>query len=189
MAKEMDLARKVKVWNRATGTVGYELPDLRISRVWVGTGNLQMVSVEELEALRYLPGGANLMNKYLLVKDQDVCEFLGMNTDPEYFYDENDIKVLLDSGTMDQLLDCLEFAPTGVLDLLKKTAVDTKLDSAEKRKAISEHLKVNIDSMIKNNEDFEVDSAETTVRQRRSTPIKAEEKVAPVSKYNVVKKG
>ena len=186
---DMDLARKVKVWNRATGTVGYELPELRINREWVGTGNLQMVSVEELEALKFLPGGANLLNKYLLIKDQDVCEFLNMPTDPEYFYDENDIKVLLAKGTMDQLLDCLEFAPAGVLDLVKRIAVDTKLDSSEKRKVISEHLKVNIDSMIRNNEDFGVETAETGVKTRRSAPIKAEEKVAPVSKYNVVKKG
>ena len=59
------------------------------------------------------------------------ANFLEMPTDPEYFYDENDIKVLLEKGTNDQLLDCLEFAPKGVLDLLKKIAVEMKLDSSE----------------------------------------------------------
>lgn len=182
----MDLTKKVKVWNRSSGKISYEIPELRARKEWTVVGALQQVSVEELQALRYMPGGAKLMDKYMLIKDQDVCEFLGMATDPEYFYDENDIKVLLEKGTMDQLLDCLEFAPAGVLEILRQIAVDSKLDSSEKRRVISEHLKVNIDAMIKNNEVDGAEVVDTSVKQRRSTPVKAE---ADAPKYNVTKRG
>lgn len=187
----IDLEKKVKVWNRAVGGISYNIPELRIKREWRKTGDLQIVKLEELDAFRYVPGGAKLMNKYMLIKDQDVCEFLGMPTDPEYFYNENDIKVLLEKGTTDQLLDCLEFAPKGVLDILKKVAVETKLDSSEKRKIIGEHLNVNIDAMIRNNEASKIEGEtvnEEAPKGRRSAPVKSEEskvEEAP-KKYNVV---
>jgi hypothetical protein len=130
------------------------------------------------------------MEKYLLIKDQDACEFLELPTDPEYFYDENDIKTLLNEGTLDQLLDCLEFAPGGVIALIKKIAVETKLDSSEKREAISKHLNINIDSMIKNNELSKGpldDSNENGSRVRRSTPINSGSNAQDLSKkYNVI---
>lgn len=188
MTTTIDLEKKVKVWNRTSGGISYAIPELRIRREWRGTGDLQTVKLEELETLRYMAGGAKLMNEYMLIKDQDVCEFLGMPTDPEYFYDENDIKVLLEKGTNDQLLDCLEFAPKGVLDLLKKIAVEMKLDSSEKRGIIGKHLNVNIDAMIRNNEASKVEGEVTETdapKGRRSAPVKAEP-TKEVSKYNVV---
>jgi hypothetical protein len=185
----MDLTTKVMVWNRAAGEVFYTIPDLRVRREWAKSGDSQPVSLEELSALKFAPGGTKLLEKYLLIKDQDACEFLELPTDPEYFYDENAIKVLLKEGSMDQLLDCLEFAPKGVIDLMKKIAIDTKLDSSEKRKAISEHLNINIDAMIRNNEDANTPDAEgaaTEGRQRRSTPVAVAPATPTASKYNVV---
>lgn len=184
----MDLTKKVKVWNRAAGEVFYAIPDLRVRREWTRPGDMQPVSLEELQALKYIPGGQKLLEKYLLIKDQDACELLELPQDPEYFYDENDIKVLLKEGTIDQLLDCLEFAPAGVIALLKKIAVETKLDSAEKRNIINEHLKINIDAMIKNTEYANEGVAEATTettRARRSAPVSAAKETA-TSKYNVV---
>ena len=183
----MDLSNKVMVFNRAAGEVFYSLADLRVRREWVNLGDRQLVSIEELQALKFAPGGAKLLERYLLIKDQEVCEFLEIPCEPEYFYDENSIRVLLKEGSMDQLLDCLEFAPNGVLDIIKKVAVETKLDSAEKRHAISEHLKINIDAMIKNNEASKGEDSTTEAaptRQRRSAPV-ATTTEAP-SKYNVV---
>lgn len=190
MSTKIDLEKKVKVWNRAVGGISYNIPELRIKREWRKTGDLQIVKLEELEAFRYIPGGSKLMNKYMLIKDQDVCEFLEMPTDPEYFYDENDIRVLLKEGTNDQLLDCLEFAPKGVLDLLKKIAVEMKLDSSEKRSIIGEHLNVNIDAMIRNNEASKVEGEVTETdapKGRRSAPVKAEP-AKETSKYKIVNK-
>lgn len=185
--KTMDLKQKVKVWNRADGSITYSIDELRIRRHWAKPGDMHMVSLEELQTLQYTPGGRKILKNYLLIKDQNVCEFLGLPTDPEYFYDENDVKVLLTTGSEDQLLDCLEFAPAGVLDLIKKVAVDIKLDSAKKREIISEHLKISIDAMIRNNEASKeeatnVEDAVTPERKRRSNPVNS-------SKYNVVSRG
>lgn len=185
----MEPTTKVMVWNRAAGEVFYTIPDLRVRREWARPGDSQPVSIEELTALKFVPGGTKLLEKYLLIKDQDVCELLELPTDPEYFYDENAIKVLLKEGSMDQLLDCLEFAPRGVIDLMKKIAVETKLDSSEKRKAISEHLNINIDAMIRNSEDANTPDTEGTStegKQRRSTPVTVAPAEPTVRKYNVV---
>lgn len=186
---EMDLNTKVKVWNRGAGSVSYNIPDLRISREWVRPGDMIPVTLEELQALKYIPGGQKLLEKYLLIKDQDACEFLELPTDPEYFYDENDVRALLSTGSVDQLLDCLEFAPSGVISLIKKIAVEEKLDSSEKREIINNALKINIDAMIKNNayskEEAGTNDASTTGKARRSTPINT---TTNGGKYNVVKR-
>ena len=169
----MNTEKKVKVWNRSSGSIFYKIDSLRITRDWPKSGDVLEIPLSELKELQYTPGGMKLMEKYMLIKDQDVCRELGLPEDPEYFYDEKDILELLNNGTEDQLLDCLEFAPYGVLTLLKDIAVKTNLDSSQKRKAISKRLNVDIDSMIKNNnlstnlveEDVEVQ------QKRRSAPI------------------
>ena len=46
------------------------------------------------------------------------------NFEPEYHYTEDDIKTLLISGTLDQFLDCLDFAPDVIKDMIKDLAVE-----------------------------------------------------------------
>ena len=45
---------------------------------------------------------------------------LNIITEPEYFYTDKEIRELLTKGTLDQLKDCLDFAPEGVIDIIKK---------------------------------------------------------------------
>jgi hypothetical protein len=40
---------------------------------------------------------------------------------------------LLKNGSKEAFLDCLDFAPEGVLDLIKKFAVELPLDNYDKR--------------------------------------------------------
>ena len=118
--------------------------------------------------------------------DEDVARSLGLDVEPEYNYTIEDVKKLLTSGTLEQLEDCLEFAPEGVLDLVKKEAISMRLDSHQKRELISKKLGINLDSMIKN--DIIIKSAEQntnnenkavstskkqgeTVKTRKSTPV------------------
>lgn len=180
--------KKVKVWNRSIGGISYKIESLRISRSWEKKGDMIEVPMEELKELQYIPGGKKLMEKYMLIKDKDVCEELGMSLDPEYFYDEKDVKELLLNGTYEQLLDCLEFAPAGVLDQVRDLTITLPLDSAKKRQAISKALKIDIDSAIRNYKDSKDDGKEDEAvqgRQRRADPISTE-KVEEKSKYNVV---
>lgn len=181
--------KKVMVINRASCSISYNLPELMASRVFrsFGTpGDRMEIADSELKALSYTAGGRILLDSYLMIDDADVTEDLGITTEPEYFYTEDELVALLKKGTMDQLLDCLQFAPEGVLDLLKKVAVDIRLDSTEKRKVIGEHLKVNLDAMIKN--DIIIKQAESAAGKeedakpagRRSKPVSTTRKAAPV---------
>ena len=65
---------------------------------------------------------------------------------------EKEVKNLLEHGTLDALLDCLDFAPIGVLDLVKKIAVEIELNDIRKRNAIHNKLGFNIDVAIANNQ-------------------------------------
>ncbi len=145
--------KRVLVINRTNCSVSYEIPEMRVSRVFRAfgtTGDRMEIADEELKALSYRPGGRILIESYLLIKDEEMLAELALNPEPEYFYTEDEIKKLLKSGSMNQLLDCLEFAPDGVKELIKKVSIETRLDSTEKREAISEALGVNITAMIKN---------------------------------------
>ena len=49
---------------------------------------------------------------------------------------KEDIKTLLLSGSLEQLQDCLDFAPSGVIDLVKDYAVKLEINDISKRNAI-----------------------------------------------------
>lgn len=191
----MDLKKKIKVWNRSRAHLTYTVSDMRIKRSFtpMGThGDMLLVPVEEVQALMYEPGGRTMLSDYLLIKDQEVCEFLGLTVEPEYYYETEQVKELLKNGTIEQLQDCLEFAPAGVIDLIKKYAVEDEIDSHVKRDIIGKALNLSIDSMIRNNRlsISENDGDETEVEvtsKRRAQPIATpKEEAKPVNKYNVV---
>lgn len=191
------LSRLVNVLNRGTGEAGYTLPDSGVRRNWTPGEIKKNISVAELEQATYIPGGQKLMQKYLVINDPEVCEYLGLQTEPEYFYTEGDIRTLLANGTLDQLLDCLDFAPTGVIDLIKKIALETKLNDVSKREAIKNATKFDVTAAITNVEyASEKDEVGEQKTGRRTTPLNKEEKkesnaggrrTQPAqNKYNVV---
>ncbi|MEG1779643.1 MAG: hypothetical protein RR263_06020, partial [Oscillospiraceae bacterium] len=102
------------------------------------------IKVKELEELTYIPGGTALINKYLVINDEEVCEYLGLTIEPEYYYEESTIRTLLAQGSVEQLLDCLDFAPTGVIDLVKKIAIETEVNDVAKRMAIKDKLSLDV---------------------------------------------
>ena len=168
------LNRVVNVKNRGIGEVGYTLPDTGVRRTWTPGEIKKNMTVAELEQATYIPGGLKLMQKYLLINDQEVCEYLGLETEPEYFYGEEEVRTLLGHGTLDQLLDCLDFAPTGVIDLIKKIAVETKLNNVRKREAIKEKIGFDVSAAILNVEyanTQETEGTATTTRTRRAKPV------------------
>ncbi|MEG1778467.1 MAG: hypothetical protein RR263_00070 [Oscillospiraceae bacterium] len=193
----MDLTKLVNVKNRSDSGTGYTLTDSGVRRNWAPGEIKKGITIGELEQVTFIPGGLVILEDYLLINDQEVCEYLGIATEPEYFYTEEDVVTLLKTGTLEQLLDCLDFAPEGVLDLVKKTAVELKVNDIAKRNAIKEKLGFDVTSVIANIEYASSPEVEGEVSgQRRSKPInatsnKAEDtgrRAAPVvPKYNVVK--
>ena len=87
---------------------------------------------KELRKLSYIPGGEVILREYLVIDNKEALdELLNGGVEPEYFYTEDEIKTLLLTGSLDQLMDCLDFAPGGVIDLVKKYAVELKINAVD----------------------------------------------------------
>jgi hypothetical protein len=84
-------------------------------------------------------------------------------------------------GSLDEFLDCLDFAPVGVIDLIKRYAVALPLNDHNKRKAIKDKLGYDIDAAIKNDQatkDAEKAATEAATPARRVTKPVEQETVA-----------
>ena len=73
------------------------------------------------------------MANFLQIQSEGVPKSSGIKPEPEYYMSEQQIINLLKHGSMDAFLDCLDFAPVGVIELVKKFAVSLPLDNYEKR--------------------------------------------------------
>jgi len=94
---------------------------------------------------------------------------------------EKQIIKLMEEGTLDEFLDCLDFAPIGVIDLIKRYAVALPLSDYNKRKAIKDKLGYDVDAAIKNEQatkNAEKEAEEATTPTRRVTKPVEQETVA-----------
>lgn len=184
----------IKVKNRDNGTVGYTIPELGNLHRSFSKGETKEITMDELRKLSYISGGKLLLQDYLIVQNQDALrELLSDDVEPEYYYGEEEIKKLLLTGSNDQLLDCLEFAPEGVIGLVKDLAVSLKINDISKRNIILEKTGFNVTNAITINEETIEGEGEEAKSSRRSAPVtveKSEEapkrRVAAPQQYNVV---
>lgn len=191
----MDDKTIVNVTNRDAGQVVYSLPDRGIKRTF-NAGESKKIELEELRQLSYATGGEFLLKNCLVVNNTDALSALNIEVEPEYFYTEAEVKTLLTTGTLDELEDCLNFAPEGVIDLVKKIAVDEEIPDTRKRKLITEKTGFSIDNAINvnhiMNEDTE-ETAEAPTKTRKAAPLKTAASTpvrkAAASKYKVVSEG
>ena len=125
------------VKNRSSNKVVYRIPELGIRREFM-PGESKKIDYEELEKLSYRPGGSNIIANYLQIDDLAVAaEFnAGRPVEIEYNYSEADVVELLKHGSLDSLLDALDFAPEGVKELIKTLAVSLPLSDTQKLAAI-----------------------------------------------------
>lgn len=184
-----------EVTNRDNGVVGYTIPDLGIARQFQ-PGETKKISIEELKSLQYIPGGDYMLEHLFVIKDSSALDTLNITTEPEYFYTEADVVNLLLTGTLDQLLDCLEFAPDGVIELVKSKAVELQIPDINKRNAISEKTGFNVNNAINVNQIMNADDATAAApeekKQRRAavpTTAEAPTRRTAASKYEVVSRG
>ena len=181
----------IEVKNRANGSVGYSIKDMGIWRSF-SPGEIKKIPLDELKALQYAPGGEFTLRELLMVNDKDALSALNIVTEPEYFYTETEVKELLTKGSLDQLKDCLDFAPEGVIELIKKIAVEIELPDTLKRAAISKRTGFNIDNAIMVNKVMNepVVEEKNEEKVRRTAPISTSEDTKTrrtnLPKYNVV---
>lgn len=184
----MDMNKLFKVKNRSASEVVYSIPEDGIRRPFA-PGEVKRISYEELQKLSYQPGGREIMTNFLQIESEEVTSELNIKREVEYDMSEEQIIELLRSGSLDAFLDALDFAPTGVIDLIKTFAVQLPLNDVEKCNALKEKTGFDVITAIKN------DIADKTVEEaapaaeRRVKPAVIEEKAPArrtINQYKVV---
>lgn len=185
MEEKISATKYVEVTNRNNGITGYTLSN-GLERTF-NLRETKKIPLEELQEVEAIPGGEYLLRNYLMIKDQTALEYLNINPEPEYFYTEDEIQELLNNGTIEQLEDCLNFAPQGVIDLVKSFAVKLEIPDIRKRDLITKKTGFNISNAIMVNKALEEEptpAVEATTTQRKAEPVKAAtsaRKAAPVT--------
>lgn len=144
----MDSNNKIVVKNRSASTVVYSIPEMGIRREYA-PGETKRVTKEEIEALSYRSGGMNLMQRFLQI-EEEMLKDISMSVEPEYWLDDEGVKKLLTAGSLDEFLDCLDFAPSGVIDLIKKYAIALPLNDVAKREALLKKTQFDVDNILRN---------------------------------------
>lgn len=185
----MSNEKMYNVKNRSAGMVVYRVPELNVRRVFQ-PGEVKRISYAELEALSFRAGGRELMEDYLQIKDAEVLESMNIHAEAEYYMDKEHVEYLLKSATMDEFLDALDFAPEGVLDMIKDMSVSLKLGDYNKRQALKDKFGFDVESAIKNMDATEeVETVAPAQTARRAAPIVEIPTAAPAvpaQKYNII---
>lgn len=165
----MDKNTEFNVTNRSGSIAVYNTEDDhgRIVRRQFAPGQTRAVPYWELEKLTYQSGGAELIANYFLITEKEVLEDLNIPTEPEYFMTKDEIIKLMNFGSLDEFLDALDFAPEGVLQLIKDLAVELPLNDVEKREAIKAKTGFDVTKAIANNRADKEGSAAAGPAQRR----------------------
>ena len=179
-----------RVKNRGASTVVYKIADKGIRREFK-PGQVLSISSEELEELTYQPGGTLILSQFLQILDLDAIEKVNIKVEPEYHMSEREVVELITKGSLDAFLDALDFAPIGVIDLIKKLSISVPLVDIQKRKALKEKTGFDVEAALKHNEEDKEDTQTTILKQsngeRRVKPeVPAGRRTTP--QYNVVSK-
>ena len=160
----------VEVRNRNNGFTTYTI-DGGITRTF-NINEIKKIDLEELRELAMAPGGDYILRNYLLINDKAALEYLDLHPEPEYFYTETEIKDLLLNKDPDYLEDCLNFAPQGVIDLVKQMAVKLEVPDTRKRKLILDKTGFSVDNALNVNKILEEDE-----EKDKKVPEKTERKI------------
>ena len=164
---------KVKVKNRSLSPVYYSVPEMNNLRREYQPREEKTVFFEELRKLYYTTGGKVLLDDYLIIEDKEALEELGMHVEPEYFYEKEQVIDLLENGSMDEFLDCLDFAPEGVIELIKQCSVILPLNDVAKRNVLLERYDFNVAKtveIIEESKKTENEEQKEVVTGRRASP-------------------
>lgn len=163
----MERTTRIKVLNRDNGSVVYSIPEMNGLRRVFQSGETKEITYEELEKLSYIPGGLHLLEDSLVIENKQAVESLLGHVEPEYSYTEKDIINLMKNGSLDEFLDCLDFAPQGVKELIKRLSVELPLNDVSKREAILNKLGFNVDNAIRIKKEIAEPAQSDTVSRRR----------------------
>ena len=158
---------KIRVENRDNTLVGYTVPETKIIRRF-NAYETKDILMSELRQIIQDKGCRNVVKNHLIIHNQEAVKELLPDAEPEYFYNTKDVDFLLTQGSLDQLLDALDFAPEGVIALIKDEAVKTNLNDMSKREAILDKTGFDVTKAIK-------------IRRLSETPVTTEVKTRRVA--------
>ena len=87
--------------------------------------------------------------------------------------DDKGVIDLLENGSVDALLDCLDYAPGGVLDLVQKYALELPVTDTRKIQAIKQKTGFDVALALKHKEALEKEAAEAA--EETTSGMKVEE--------------
>lgn len=183
----------ISVRNRNNGETWYQL-DSGIVRAFQ-RDEIKKVPFKELVQLNYSEGGRALLAENLVIENKEALALLNMNVEPEYFYEDSDIRMLLFDGTYDEFADFLDFAPEGAIEIAKDIAVREEIPDVRKRDMLSKKTGLNINNAIMVNHIMDDEEKKEEVKKERrvksaETETKSERRAATPAapKYKVVDK-
>lgn len=176
------------VTNRSSGVVVYNLPERHIRREFMPR-ETKKVPYYEIEEVISQPGGRTLFYHYLMVDTNVMKDALNIEPEPEYHFTEDMIDSWMNTCTLDEFKDALDFAPDGVKDLIKTHAVSLPLNDLTKCEAIQKQLGFNVLQAIKNEKDTVADDEvkEQATERRVAATTNEQTGRRTIPKYNIVK--
>lgn len=189
----VDKNKEIKVTNRYGGFTVYIIPDMDNLRREFAPGQSKLIRFEELQRLSWLPSGMEILKDNLVMDDPEAVKEIMGDVEPEYYYSKENVIKLMQSGSLDQFLDCLDFAPAGILDMIKDLSVSLPLNDVQKRNAVRDKLGFDVESAIRLREEAKkIDGIEETDKPKRRaaaptepTSTKPARRTTP-AKYKVV---
>lgn len=169
----------MRIKNRSAGVVVYSIPDMNIRRRFA-PGEVKDISKEEISKLMYQPGGHYLLVNYLQANQEDIAQLDMPEPEKEYYYTDEQIKELMTSGSLDEFLDALDFAPEGIIDLFKKYAVELPLRDLYKIDALKKKTGFDTTKALENAKAIETEETvvvETAPKRRVSAETSAKYKI------------
>lgn len=144
----LEESTKIKIQNRDFGSVGYSIPDLNLHREFQ-PNEIKVITFDELFKLAQTPGGEYIIQNFLIIyNDEAIKEIFADDVEPEYYYTEREVINLMKNGSVDEFEDCLNFAPKGVLDLIKDLSVRLPLNDVAKRDLILKKMSFDVAGAI-----------------------------------------
>lgn len=179
------------VKNRSASVVVYTIPENNIRREFM-PGETKKISKEELDQLSFQPGGRTLMASFLQIQSDEALEELNIPVEPEYYMSEQQIVDLIKTGEYDAFLDCLDFAPTGIMDLIKKFAIEIPMTDTRKIQALKDKTGFDVAKALEMKRlDEEDEKPAAPAQKERRVQLEKEELPAgrrTTPKYKVVSK-
>lgn len=180
------------VKNRSGSHVVYSIPEMGVRRSFA-PGEVKKVTFEELEKLTYQAGGMEILTRFLQIQSGEVLNSFNMRVEPEYHMNEQQIAQLIAHGSLDEFLDALDFAPDGVIDLIKRMSISMPLTDYNKIAALKAKTGLDVEAALKNiraekeDEKKSIDDSNGAPQRRvKKDEVPEGRRTAP--KYNVVSK-